>query len=108
MKHGWNRIPSLEHLHLSEFQPHRLIFHIPFHSIDGTNTGMVTIPGEALSNLGTEIRNDLLNMKFDNVLLGGYDTTRLLYLNTQNSLSCVLLEYLYLTSYIIITATLLH
>jgi len=33
---------------------------------------MVTIPGEALSDLGTEIRNDLLNMKFDNVLLGGY------------------------------------
>ncbi|XP_065899909.1 neutral ceramidase-like isoform X2 [Dysidea avara] len=40
-------------------------------NINGTNTGMVTIPGEALSDLGTEIRNDLLNMKFDNVLLGG-------------------------------------
>ena len=55
-----------------------MILHTPFCSIDGTNTGMVTIPGEALSDLGTEIRNDLLNMKFDNVLLGGYgikDTT---------------------------------
>jgi len=62
----------LELLHLSELQPHWLIFHTPFHSIDGTNTGMVTIPGEALSDLGKEIRNDLLNMKFDNVLLGGY------------------------------------
>ena len=67
---------------------------------------MVTIPGEALSDLGTEIRNDLLNMKFDNVLLGGYgvkDTsclTNVIVLSTQMGtrlfkLLCVLLEYLY-------------
>ena len=47
------------------------ILYTPFHSIDGVNTGLVTIPGEALSDLGQEIRSDLLNMKFDNVLLGG-------------------------------------
>ena len=47
------------------------VLHTTFHSIDGINTGLVTIPGEALSDLGKEIRNDLLQMKFDNVLLGG-------------------------------------
>ncbi|XP_065899921.1 neutral ceramidase B-like [Dysidea avara] len=52
-------------------------------NIDGTNTGMVTIPGEALSDLGTEIRNDLLNMKFDNVLLGGYSNNHMGYFATE-------------------------
>ena len=47
------------------------ILYTPFHSISGVNTGLVTIPGEALSDLGKEIRSDLLKMKFDNVLLGG-------------------------------------
>jgi len=53
------------------YNQHKLTFHTPFHSIEGTNTGIVTMPGEALSDLGKEIRNDLLDMKFDNVLLGG-------------------------------------
>ena len=50
------------------------IFHTLYsilYSIDGINTGLVTIPGEALSDLGKEIRSDLLQMKFKNVFLGG-------------------------------------
>lgn len=51
-------------------------------NIDGVNTGLVTIPGEALSDLGKEIRSDLLKMKFDNVLLGGYSNNHMGYFAT--------------------------
>lgn len=51
-------------------------------NIDGVNTGLVTIPGEALSDLGKEIRSDMLQMKFDNVLLGGYSNSHMGYFAT--------------------------
>ena len=34
---------------------------------------MVTVPGEALLQLGWEIRNDSMDLGFSNTLLAGYD-----------------------------------
>ena len=78
------------------YNQHQIILHTLFHSINGTNTGMVTIPGEALSGLGTEIRSDLLKMKFDNVLLGGYGTV--IYNECLGTLVWIIVKTLYFSN----------
>eukprot|EP00042_Codosiga_hollandica_P023055 m.89246 g.89246 ORF g.89246 m.89246 type:complete len:400 (-) comp51029_c0_seq1:339-1538(-) len=48
----------------------------------GNNTLMVTIPGEALWDLGNEIRNDTLSMGYSDVFLAGYSNAHMGYFAT--------------------------
>jgi len=52
--------------------------------INGKKTAMVTMPGEALVELGWWIRNDTQNMDFDQTFLLGYSNNHLGYFATPN------------------------
>jgi len=52
--------------------------------INGKSSVMVSIPGEALVELGWQIRNDTLDMGYDNTLLAGYSNSHLGYFCTPN------------------------
>ncbi|XP_065846557.1 neutral ceramidase A-like [Oscarella lobularis] len=51
-------------------------------SIGGNHTLMVTVPGEALLELGWNIRNDSLKLGFTNTLLAGYSNNHMGYFAT--------------------------
>lgn len=53
-------------------------------SIHGKSTVMVTMPGEALIELGWWIRNDTLDLGFDQTLLLGYSNNHMGYFATPN------------------------
>ncbi|EGD78316.1 hypothetical protein PTSG_09383 [Salpingoeca rosetta] len=50
--------------------------------VDGSKTLMVTMPGEPLSELGTEVRIDGVGLGFDRVLLAGYSNNHMGYFAT--------------------------
>jgi len=52
--------------------------------LGGNSTVMVTIPGEALVELGWQIRNDSLDLGFDQTFLLGYSNNYLMYFATPN------------------------
>lgn len=51
-------------------------------NINSKDTVMVSIPGEALTELGWQIRNDTADMNFDQTLLAGYSNNHLGYFAT--------------------------
>jgi len=51
-------------------------------NINGTNTLLVTIPGEAIVELGSWIRNATLALGFNQVLLYGYSNNHMGYFTT--------------------------
>jgi hypothetical protein len=53
-------------------------------NIDGVNSLMVSIPGEAILELGWQIRNDSLDLGYDNTLLMGYSNNYMMYFSTSN------------------------
>jgi neutral ceramidase len=58
------------------------IFNAIKFTIDNVTTGLVTMPGEALMNLGDWIREDLAAMHFDQALLFGYSNSHMGYFAT--------------------------
>lgn len=52
--------------------------------INGQKTLFTTIPGEAIVELGWQIRNDSLSLGFDNTFLVGYSNNYLMYFTTPN------------------------
>jgi len=53
-------------------------------NISGVNTLFVSIPGEAIVELGWQIRNDSLDLGFDQTFLFGYTNNYLMYFTTPN------------------------
>jgi len=53
-------------------------------NVNGVNTGIVTVPGEPLIELGWWIRNDTQALKFDQTLLFGYSNNHMGYFATPN------------------------
>jgi len=52
--------------------------------INGESFGIVTFPGEGLVELGWQVRNDTLKLKFDNTLIFGYSNNHMAYFATPN------------------------
>jgi len=52
--------------------------------INGKQSVVVSIPGEAIVELGWQIRNDTLDMGYDNTLLAGYSNNHMGYFTTPN------------------------
>eukprot|EP00047_Mylnosiga_fluctuans_P005565 m.241238 g.241238 ORF g.241238 m.241238 type:complete len:464 (+) comp13811_c0_seq1:57-1448(+) len=51
-------------------------------TVDGTSSLMVTMPGEPLTELGSEVRNATLALGFDTILLAGYSNAHMGYFAT--------------------------
>jgi len=50
--------------------------------LNNTNTMMVSIPGEAIVELGSQIRNDSAEIGFDQTFLLGYTNNYMMYFTT--------------------------
>eukprot|EP01104_Vermistella_antarctica_P008034 TRINITY_DN1998_c0_g1_i1.p1 TRINITY_DN1998_c0_g1~~TRINITY_DN1998_c0_g1_i1.p1 ORF type:complete len:503 (+),score=101.27 TRINITY_DN1998_c0_g1_i1:48-1511(+) len=53
-------------------------------TIDGINTVIATVPGEALVELGWQVRNDSLALGFNNTFIAGYSNSHMGYFATPN------------------------